>query len=844
MKKDSLLYVAGNFTAWGIPAPFGLPFGINSALPLIKSGFANGFVKACVSDGNGGWFIGGNFTQVDGVPRAKLAHIFSNGNVAAWNPGVTGNTIESLLLYGSKLYVGGDYYIIGGQNRTSIAAVDTATGLATSWNPNPNPCYVFSMSIKGNFLYVGGTFNTIGGQTRPRLAAIDTSTGLANSWNPFPNSTVLTLLINGDTVYIGGNFTLVGGQNHRTLAAIDRLSGNPTFWNPFNGVGGAIVNTIVQKDSLLYIGGLFSSVMSQFRNNLAAFNLNTSSVTSFNPNVNSKVQTMVESGGILYIGGAFTSIGTASRNYLASVNITTGLPTSWHPNINGYAYCLALHDTSIYAGGEFDVAAAQKRNHVAAINVNTGQLASWNPNVNGLATRLTANDSMIYIEGLYDSVGGIFRNGLAAVHPVTGALKLWDPVNTDFAPADIKAINNNVYAGGYFSTIGSHSINSLAELDGTTGNANISWNPNPTHGTTQAAIASIDHKGDTLYVAGDFTTISGQSRMGFAAYNIVTHSLLGWSPVPSNSTYHYVNYSNDVCYLSSGFTTINGVARNGLAAVDANSGALLPWYPSFNNNAFFLARQGSKVYLGGNYTMLGGQPRYQLASVDATTGAVSSFDPNLDSGPANVVVPSGDTLYIGGIFTSVNGDLTRRYFMPLIDSTLSFLVSIAATPSPACIGASISFSSTLQNSSGGTTYQWLQNGSPIGGATNSTFTSATITNADTISVSITEGIKTITSNLLTNLIDSTNTWTGAASISWSNPLNWSCGSVPGSSSNVIIPAGASVVISITNAMSNNITVGAGAAVSFSGAAPVLTVGGLLLNNGTIYSAGGTLVVVP
>ena len=35
----------------------------------------NGRVRVVVSDGNGGWYIGGDFTKIDGFERNRLAHI-------------------------------------------------------------------------------------------------------------------------------------------------------------------------------------------------------------------------------------------------------------------------------------------------------------------------------------------------------------------------------------------------------------------------------------------------------------------------------------------------------------------------------------------------------------------------------------------------------------------------------------------------------------------------------------------------------------------------------------------------------------------------------------------------
>ena len=62
---------------------------------------ANGSVWDSVSDGNGGWYIGGSFATVGGQNIANLAHILSNGTVdTSFNLNPNGN-IEALALSGS-----------------------------------------------------------------------------------------------------------------------------------------------------------------------------------------------------------------------------------------------------------------------------------------------------------------------------------------------------------------------------------------------------------------------------------------------------------------------------------------------------------------------------------------------------------------------------------------------------------------------------------------------------------------------------------------------------------------------------------------------------------------------
>ncbi|WP_227765627.1 IPT/TIG domain-containing protein [Hymenobacter sp. 15J16-1T3B] len=87
-----------------------------------------------------------------------------------------------------------------------------------------------------------------------------------------------------------------------------------------------------------------------------------------------------------------------------------------------------------------------------------------------------------------------------------------------------------------------------------------------------------------------------------------------------------------------------------------------------------------------------------------------------------------------------------------------------------------------------------------------------------------------------------NVWTGANSTAWTTASNWSLGTVPVTSNDVIIPAGAAryPVVSTTQPAVASVSVAAGASLSLSNG--TLQVLGTLTNNGTITQASGLLEV--
>ena len=101
--KGETLYVGGEFfeafTATGHGVPFDLsteePF---DTFPIITAPISTGDVDAVISDGDGGWYVAGNFTSVDGESYNRLIHILSTGVLdEAFNPNVSGEVVSLAL---------------------------------------------------------------------------------------------------------------------------------------------------------------------------------------------------------------------------------------------------------------------------------------------------------------------------------------------------------------------------------------------------------------------------------------------------------------------------------------------------------------------------------------------------------------------------------------------------------------------------------------------------------------------------------------------------------------------------------------------------------------------------
>jgi hypothetical protein len=729
-QSGNTLYMGGLFTAFSSNTLYGVPLNATTGYPKpVAANYPNGIVYACVADGNGGWYIGGQFTSVGGQTRNRLARINADGSLHAWNPNAN-NEIYALAVDGQTVYVAGGFGQIGGQNRSYVAAVDAATGAVKTWNPGANGS-VSALDVSGNTVYVGGYFTQLKGATRNRLAAVDTASGSGlRDWNPnVADGQIGQILVNGATAYVTGAFTTVSGVSRAGIAAIDTTgTGTLKAWNPSpNGAAGAMR----LSGSTMYVGGAYTNIAGVVRNRLAGIDTaGTGTATSFNPNMNADVIGIDLVGSTIYAGGAFTTAGGVSRSKGAAFD-TTGAGTlkDWSPGIaNNNIYKVVASGGYIYAAGNF-TSTSITRNRLAAIDVTTGELTSWNPSADALVHTIQVSGDKVYFGGQFTSINGTGRNKGAAV-TTAGTLTPWNPNVTGAAGALVAnlAVNgNSVYLGGYYNAVGGTGRNNLSSVD--TGSGTLrAWNPNMNN-----EVFSVVVSGSTVYAGGGFTTVGGgTARGGIAAYD-TNGTLKAWNP-NANSSVVTVAISGTTAYLGGYFTNIGGQSRNRLAAFDtAGAGTLKAWNPNADNYPTSISISGNTAYLAGVFGTVGGTARTRLAAVDTVAGTLKTWTASPDGHVRSVLASSGN-VYVAGDFTAINGNNTRVRFMAMTDSVAltACTPGLAATSTPSCTIANNTGTINLTVTGGYApyTYSWT-------GANGFTATTEDITGLATGSYSVT-----------------------------------------------------------------------------------------------------------
>ena len=143
---------------------------------------------------------------------------------------------------------------------------------------------------------------------------------------------------------------------------------------------------------------------------------------------------------------------------------------------------------------------------------------------------------------------------------------------------------------------------------------------------------------------------------------------------PANFTPHVLDGAikaftriGDTIYAGGTFTQVKEpggptLARTNLFSFSASTGAINSFAPSINGEVDALATDGTSLFVGGVFGTVNGGTAKRIAKLDPTSGlAVPGFNANISSGASVLSMQmSQGTLYIGGAFSVINGQSRGR----------------------------------------------------------------------------------------------------------------------------------------------------------------------------------------
>jgi uncharacterized delta-60 repeat protein len=220
-----------------------------SFIPADRSGAMTGpnsEVTRIAVQNNGKVIITGNFNSFNGVARRGIARLESDGTldnsfIAEINN--SGGSVMALVVQpDGKVILGGNFFQVNGVNRNRLArlnadgSLDTTFGAVVGQEGGVN---AIVLQPDGKIL-IGGGFNFISGASRRKIARLNPDGSVDSVFNPAggADAEILALARQSDgRILIGGNFTVVNGVARTGIA---RLRTNACVVSPlydFDGDG-------------------------------------------------------------------------------------------------------------------------------------------------------------------------------------------------------------------------------------------------------------------------------------------------------------------------------------------------------------------------------------------------------------------------------------------------------------------------------------------------------------------------------------------------------------------------------------------------------------------------------
>jgi hypothetical protein len=323
----------------------------------------------------------------------------------------------------------------------------------------------------------------------------------------------------------------------------------------------------------------------------------------------------------------------------------------------GWIGALRVYKNTLYAGGGFDSAAGTIANEIASWNgtawntVDKGARGYGNTIVNALGQY---NNQLIVGGGDFDTVGNVVASDIATWN---GAA--WDSIGSGInqspfsnAVYAIDSMNGDLYAGGWFDSIGKKIMNNIAMWNGTTWSALTSG----VNGANTSVYAMIVYNGK-LVVAGSFSTAGGNPANNIAQWDGTTWSTLG-SGTNGPGIFALTVYKGNLI-VAGHFSTAGGNPANSIAQWNGTSwsslGSGLKYYGDGWVDA--LAVYNNKLYAGGEFDSAGSIKVNNIAQWDGTSWSDLGSGIGIvnDTNGVYALAVYNGALYAGGQFQSAGG---------------------------------------------------------------------------------------------------------------------------------------------------------------------------------------------
>ena len=332
--------------------------------------------------------IGGDFTQVNGITRRRIARINANGTLdksfLASSVGINGSvrTVVSQSVNtnsAGRVIIGGSFNLVNNVNRSNIARLNLDGTLDATFNPGSGangPVYCISETLVDGApkILAAGSFNVFNGQTKLNLIRLNPDGSFDSTFDTGlgVNGTIYAMALQPDgKIVIGGDFTMVDNVARYRVARLNVDGSLDLTFDAGAGPDSNVRAIAVHYDGGILVGGEFTSFAGNSKAHLVRLDPHGNLDLSFNPEPNGVVHAIsVQSDGRINVGGDFSVVNNVTRGKLTRLKADGSVD----PKINfgtgadGAVFAITLQsDEKIVIGGGFTQFDGVNRPHVARL---------------------------------------------------------------------------------------------------------------------------------------------------------------------------------------------------------------------------------------------------------------------------------------------------------------------------------------------------------------------------------------------------------------------------------------------------------------------------------------------
>jgi uncharacterized delta-60 repeat protein len=332
--------------------------------------------------------IAGLFTNVNGLPRPKLARLQPDGSTdASFSADLNGEPRHMELLADGRILVRGAFNTVDGQFRPGLARLLPDGSLDPSFNPpplnTPSDFYNGGFAARHEGVWVTGNFTSLGSVAITQVARLRSDGGVDPGFqSPFVRTNNVSILAvqQDGKIIVTGWFEELGGKRRDNLARLNEDGTvDPTFVSPI-GRTNRIVRAFLQPDGKLLVTAFAKTETGQETGHGVFFRMNSDGtldegfrIDLASPGLPFAVpvtEAISHADGSILLLGSFLRVNGLPRGRLARILPDGAVdPCFDYPfsDLNSGVTALPLPDQSLLIGGLIHSIQGERRDYLARL---------------------------------------------------------------------------------------------------------------------------------------------------------------------------------------------------------------------------------------------------------------------------------------------------------------------------------------------------------------------------------------------------------------------------------------------------------------------------------------------